>query len=123
MFRMSDIFLIAMMVWAAAFTYQTKHEAEKQFNAVHKVEAQIRYEEDTIDLLKADWSLLTHPARLQKLAQTYQSELKLEPVDARQIVNLKDLPVRELTIEDLASEDGIVAAMATNQAVTEGIAR
>ncbi|MCA0275335.1 MAG: hypothetical protein LCH86_04940 [Proteobacteria bacterium] len=122
MFRTSDIILIAAMVGAAAFTYQTKHEAENRLEAVRKIEAQIRYEEDTIDLLKADWSLLTQPARLQKLAQAYQSELKLDPVDARQIVNLKDLPVRELTIEDLTREGGMAAA-GTDQTVTGGIAR
>lgn len=122
MFRTSDIILIAAMVGAAAFTYQTKHEAENRLEAVRKIEAQIRYEEDTIDLLKADWSLLTQPARLQKLAQAYQSELKLDPVDARQIVNLKDLPVRELTIEDL-TRDGATAGAGTDQTVTGGIAR
>ncbi|MCX8571283.1 MULTISPECIES: hypothetical protein [Hyphomicrobiales] len=122
MFRTSDIILIAAMVGAAAFTYQTKHEAENRLEAVRKIEAQIRYEEDTIDLLKADWSLLTQPARLQKLAQAYQSELKLDPVDARQIVNLKDLPVRELTIEDLTRTGGMAAA-GTDQTVTGGIAR
>ena len=42
---------------------------------MRKIEAQIRFEEDTIDLLKADWSLLTQPSRLQKLAEIYQAEL------------------------------------------------
>lgn len=123
MFRTSDIVLIAVMVGAAAFTYQTKHDAENQLDAVRKIEAQIRFEEDTIDLLKADWSLLTQPSRLQKLAQTYQSELKLEPVDARQIVSLKDLPVRQLTIEDLTREAGGMADAAPDRTVTGGIAQ
>ena len=61
MFRTIDIILIAVMVSAAALTYKTKHDAEKQISPVRKIEAQIRYEEDTIDLLKADWSLLTQP--------------------------------------------------------------
>ena len=55
-----------------------------------KIQAQIHYEEDTIDLLKADWSLLTQPSRLQKLAEIYQAELELQPVDARQIVGLDE---------------------------------
>ena len=75
MFRTSDIVLIAVMVSAAAFTYKTKREAEDQLAEVRKIEAQIRYEQDTIDLLKADWSLLTQPSRLQKLAEIYQAEL------------------------------------------------
>lgn len=123
MFRTSDIVLIAVMVGAAAFTYQTKHDAENRLDAVRKIEAQIRFEEDTIDLLKADWSLLTQPSRLQKLAEAYKSELQLEPVDARQIVNLKDLPVRELTIEDITREAGSMASTAPDRTVTGGIAR
>jgi hypothetical protein len=103
-FRPSDIVLIAVMVSAAALTYKTKREAEEQLAAVQKIEAQIRYEEDTIDLLKADWSLLTQPSRLQKLAEVYKSQLELEPVNARQIVGLDDLPAKPVNIEDLSSQ-------------------
>lgn len=124
MFRTSDIVLIAVMVGAAAFTYKTKDEAENQLKAVNKIEAQIRFEEDTIDLLKADWSLLTQPSRLQKLSRAYESELKLQPLDARQIVGLNDLPVRPLSIEDITRERfGGVAEAAQDQTVTGGIAR
>ena len=124
MFRTSDIVLIAVMVGAAAFTYKTKDEAENQLKAVNKIEAQIRFEEDTIDLLKADWSLLTQPSRLQKLSQVYESELKLQPVDARQIVGLNDLPVRPLSIEDITRESfGGIAEAAPDQTMTGGIAR
>ncbi|RUX21608.1 MAG: hypothetical protein E5X34_17220 [Mesorhizobium sp.] len=104
MFRTSDIVLIAVMVSAAALTYKTKREAEEQLAAVQKIQAQIRYEEDTIDLLKADWSLLTQPSRLQKLADIYKSQLGLEPVGARQIGGLDDIPVKPVTIEDLSSQ-------------------
>jgi hypothetical protein len=104
LFRTSDIVLIAVMVSAAALTYKTKREAEEQLAAVQKIQAQIRYEEDTIDLLKADWSLLTQPERLQKLTELYQPQLELEPVGARQIVGLDALPPRVLTIENLTAE-------------------
>ncbi|MDX8479461.1 hypothetical protein RFN28_13365 [Mesorhizobium sp. VK24D] len=104
MFRTSDIVLIAIMVSAAALTYKTKREAEDQLAAVQKLQAQIRYEEDTIDLLKADWSLLTQPSRLQKLAEIYKTQLGLEPLNARQIGGLDDVPVKPVTIEDLSSQ-------------------
>ncbi|HEY6631485.1 MAG TPA: hypothetical protein VIZ90_08535 [Rhizobiaceae bacterium] len=104
MFRTSDIVLIAVMVAAAAFTYKTKHEAEDHQVALRKIEQQIRFEEDTIDLLKADWSLLTQPSRLQKLWQTYEAELALQPLEANQIVGIDELPSKPLTIEDLSSQ-------------------
>ena len=104
MFRTSDIVLIAVMVSAAALTYKTKREAEEQLKAVQKIQAQIHYEEETIDLLKADWSLLTQPSRLQKLADVYKNQLGLEPVNAHQIGSLDDIPVKPVTIEDLTSQ-------------------
>ncbi|MDQ2634335.1 MAG: hypothetical protein M3Y78_11435 [Pseudomonadota bacterium] len=104
MFRTSDIVLIAVMVAAAAFTYKTKHDAEDRQAAVRKIEQQIRFEEDTIDLLNADWSLLTQPSRLQKLTHIYQDQLGLQPLEPHQIVGLDELPARPLTIEDLSSQ-------------------
>ena len=106
MFRTSDIVLIAVMVSAAAMTYKIKREAEEQRTLVHHLQAQIRTEEDTIDLLKADWSLLTQPARLQKLVDIYKAQLHLEPVDGHQFATLGDLPPRPVTIEELTAEGG-----------------
>ena len=104
MFRTTDVVLIAVMVSAAAFTYKTKHEAENWLSQVQRIEREIQFEKDSIDVLKADWSLLTQPARLQKLVEVYAEELKLEPVGPRQIVELDELPARPLTIEDLAAQ-------------------
>lgn len=104
MFRTSDIVLIGVMVAAAAMTYTIKRNAEVQTATVLKLKAQIRTEEDTIDLLKADWSLLTQPQRLQKLTELYKPQLELEPVGARQIVGLDQLPPRVLSIENLMAE-------------------
>lgn len=104
MFRTTDIVLIAVMVSAAAFTYTTKHEAENRLAEVDKIERQIRFELDTIDVLKADWSLLTQPSRLQKLAEIYDSELQLTPVEPHQIVGLDELPARPVDIEDFSTK-------------------
>jgi hypothetical protein len=124
-FRTSDIVLIAVMVSAAALTYKTKREAEEQLATVQKIHAQIRYEEDTIDLLKADWSLLTQPSRLQKLTELYKSQLDLEPVSARQIVGVGDLPAKALDIQDILSgrQGGMAENSDKDPVVTGGIAQ
>lgn len=101
MFRTSDIVLITVMMAAAAFTYKTKHDAEAKYEELRKIERQAELEEDSIDLLKADWSLLTQPARLQRLAEAYKDELGLQPVEAPQIAEFSDLPEKSLTIEGL----------------------
>jgi hypothetical protein len=122
LFRTSDTVLIAIMVAAAAFTYKTKHEAENRRDEVRRIEAEIKLEEDTITLLKADWSLLTQPSRLQRLSEVYQSELALQPVDAHQIVGLDALPARPLTIEDLTDERlGGMADSGQDPTVTGGV--
>lgn len=131
MFRTSDIVLIAVMVAVAALTYKAKREAEEQLAAVQKIHAQIRYEEDTIDLLKADWSLLTQPSRLQKLAELYKSQLELEPVSARQIGGIGDLPAKSLDIQDIlngrqggmADNSGQAPSDSKDPVVTGGIAQ
>ena len=123
MFRTSDIVLIAVMVSAAAFTYKTKHEAENRLAEVRKIEQQIKLERETIDVLKADWSLLTQPGRLQRLAETYQNELQLQPVEARQIIGIDELPAKPLEIEDLSSQrlGGMADSGGQDQTTTGGV--
>ncbi|MCO5163156.1 MAG: hypothetical protein M9939_18640 [Mesorhizobium sp.] len=99
MFRTTDIVLIAVMVAGAAFTYNTKHQVEGQLADVRKIEAAIRFEQDSLTILKADWSLLTQPSRLQKLTEIYQEELQLAPLDARQIVGVDELPAKPVEME------------------------
>lgn len=123
MFRTSDIVLIAVMVSAAAMTYKIKSEAEAQQNQARRIQAQIHTEEDTIDLLKADWSLLTQPARLQKLTDLYKSQLGLELTDPHQIVTLDQIPRRPpVTIEDLtAGQPGGMAAAGKDGTITGAV--
>jgi hypothetical protein len=117
-FRTSDIILIALMVSATAMTYKIKRDAEEQQTAVYRLQAQIRTENDTIDLLRADWSLLTQPARLEKLTDVYSAQLDLQPVDAHQFVKLGDLPAKPLTIEDLTKQGGDMADSGQDRIVT-----
>ena len=124
MFRTSDIVLIAVMVCAAAFTYKTKHQAENKLNEIGRLERQIMLERDTMTVLKADWSLLTQPARLQQLTELYQAELQLEPVGPQQFVELEDLPVRELDVEELSVESlAGSAGSGRDPIVTGGVAQ
>jgi hypothetical protein len=120
MFRTSDMVLIAVIVSAAALTYKTKHDAEDWLGQVRKLEREISFEEDSIDVLKADWSLLTQPSRLQKLADIYNADLSLEPVGARQITGFDVLPERPLTIEDLTRQSIGEVAQGPKDPITTG---
>lgn len=110
------------MVSAAAFTYKTKHDAESRLDEVRRIETQIKLEEDTIILLKADWSVLTQPSRLQRLSEIYQADLGLQPVEAHQIVGLDELPVRPVEIENSSGESqGGMADSGQDPTITGGV--
>lgn len=120
-FRTTDVVLIAAMVAAAAFTYKTKHEAETQLAEFNRIERQIRLERDSIDVLKADWSLLTQPARIQRLVEAYQEQLDLQPVDPTQVGSISELPQRQLRIEDLLGPDDMRSAGLVDGTTTSGV--
>ena len=114
MFRTLDIILVVVMTVAAAVTYTIKHQAELKLEEVRKIEAEIKLEHDTIDLLRADWALLTQPSRLSKLIETYKDELQLVPTESTQLVQPSELPMlkAELPVYDPAdtNKDGQVSA-------------
>jgi hypothetical protein len=100
MIRTTDIALFTLMIVAAAGTYKIKAEANSKQNEIRRIEKQIAYEEDTIDLLEADWSMLTQPERLQKLVEKHAGELSLQPIEAHQVVSVKDVPQRGVAPDD-----------------------
>ena len=93
MIRTTDIALFTLMIAAAAGTYKIKAEANGKQNEIRRIERQIAVEEDTIDLLEADWSMLTQPERLQQLVEKHAGELALQPIEAHQVVSVKDVQI------------------------------
>lgn len=94
MLRTIDFIIIALMAAAAVMTFHVKYQAEEQVAEIKRLEAAIRLEQDTIDLLRADWSLLIQPSRLQGLVEAHQDELGLEITEPHQIVRPEELPAR-----------------------------
>lgn len=109
MFRTFDILLIVIMTVAATITYSIKHNAETVLDQVHKLDKEIKLEQDTIDLLKADWALATQPNRLARLADAFKADLQLQPTDSTQIVQPNELPM-------LKAQDGLADAEAAGLA-------
>ncbi len=93
MIRTFDLLLIGAMAAAATVTYQIKHHTDNKLEEVHRLEAEIKLEKDTIDLLKADWALLTQPNRLERLLKVYGTELQLEPTQPEQLARPVELPM------------------------------
>lgn len=93
-FRTLDMILVAIMICAAGITYKVKYDAQKRIGDVHRIERQIVAEENTINLLHAEWAMMIEPERMQVLATRYQEQLGLQVTEARQIVKLQDIPER-----------------------------
>ncbi|WP_454849911.1 cell division protein FtsL [Rhizobium binxianense] len=93
MLRTFDLVLIGVMTAAAAVTYTIKHRAELKLEEVRRLEAEIKLEKDTIDLLKADWALQSQPNRLERLVNVYNDELKLQPTDSTALAHARELPM------------------------------
>ncbi|MBB4006164.1 cell division protein FtsL [Allorhizobium taibaishanense] len=93
MLRTFDVILIGAMAAAATVTYQIKHNTDEKVQDLKRIEAEIKLEKDTIELLQADWALLTQPNRLEKLANTFGQELKLQQTDPSQLARANELPM------------------------------
>jgi len=90
--RSFDMFMVALLIGVVAWTFKVKFDSQEALDRVTELENQIEAEKTEIDLLKSDWSLLTSPARLQRLVDRYRNELQLEPIEPAQLANEDRLP-------------------------------
>ena len=81
MVRTLNIVFILAVVIGAATVYDMKLAATKSAEKVADLKRQIDEERDSIRHLKAEWSLLNKPDRLQSLVERYNDYLLLEPLD------------------------------------------
>src|SRR5579862_2173532 len=92
--RIINIVLFVVMIAGAAVTYDMKHKAELAAARNAKLTAEIAKEKDSIALLRAEWSLLTQPSRLQTLVDKYSDHFKLQPFSPSQLATIDEIPVR-----------------------------
>ena len=91
MIRYFDVAVVAATILVAialyAFKYDTGHLAQE----IARLEAAIAAEEAAVNVLRAEWSLLNQPERLQALADRH---LELELLRAEQIQTYTAIPQR-----------------------------
>src|ERR1700692_3270157 len=89
--RMLHLLVIGVLVFAAAYVYRIKMESTVRTERVLRMHAEIREQREAIAVLRAEWSRLDAPLRLQGLAERH---LPLKPLAATQYDSLKNLPER-----------------------------
>ena len=100
MLRSIDVVMIGLLLGGAAFTFKVKHDSEVAIEKVTKLQKEIKAEQDAIDILKADWSLLTDPKRLQELVARYQGQLGIEQLSPQAIGSIDEIPERPPQLPD-----------------------
>ena len=94
MIRWLQITSVLAALGAAVFVFQAKFQAEAVAERASELQRQLDQENETVSLLKAEWSLLIQPQRVQELVTRHADRLKLQPLDPTQITKLEKLPMR-----------------------------
>lgn len=88
MVKVFNALLVMGLLVSAFFLYSLEHSTRGLERQIAKMKTGISNERESIKLLNAEWSSLTRPERLQKLAE---DQLKLQSMTASQIVTLAEL--------------------------------
>lgn len=110
--RLIHLIVVAALVCAAAFVYKIKFDATVQAERVAKLRGEIRRERDAVAALRAEWSQLDNPSRIQGLAQRH---LALKPLEATQIEPLDRLPERPIDAVPSNPNDPIGAMIESSE--------
>ena len=92
MLRFVNICLVLGLVALAYVIYQVKYQAHALDDEITSLSKQIDEERDGIAVLRAEWSLLNRPERIERLARKF---LKLAPAQPRQLVTLDTVTDRD----------------------------
>jgi hypothetical protein len=102
--RLLNLCVLALLVLAAAYVYEIKFESTLRAERVAKMRGDVQRERDAIAALRAEWSTLENPARIQGLARRH---LRLRPAEAAQYDALERLPERPPTIVQPTRADAV----------------
>lgn len=91
MIRIVHLVAVALVIFTSFALYRVKYEAGEKARELAALRTEIAAEKDMIAVLRAEWSHLNRPARLQELAARH---LDLRPAGVHQLVTLQDLPSR-----------------------------
>ena len=110
MLRLLHMVVLAALFVAAADVYKIKYESTLQAEKVAKLRGEIRREQDTIANLRAEWSKLDRPDRIQELAQRH---LTLKAADIGNYDPLDRLPEQPIPIVPPGLADPLGALIET----------
>ncbi len=90
MVRCVKLRLVRAVIGLSVGLYDIKYRAESADRHARQLEQRIAKEQEAIRVLRAEWSYLNQPERLQGLANRYT---ELKPLTAEQIGSFEDVPM------------------------------
>jgi hypothetical protein len=91
MTRYLNVVMILALIGSAVYAYTIKYQTAYRAEQIAKTRIEIKAERDAIAVLRADWSFLTRPERVQQLSERY---LDLQPLALDRLVLARQLPER-----------------------------
>jgi cell division protein FtsL len=91
MIKLLHVVAIGALVSSALYAYTIKYETTLEAEQLQKLKAKTQRERDAIAVLRAEWSYLNRPDRVQALADAH---LDLQPFAIGQVVRASDIPDR-----------------------------
>ncbi len=91
MIRFLNVSMLTLTLMICFGLYRVTHAAQERRDELASVEREIQDEKRAINVLKAEFSLLSQPSKLEAMADRH---LHLQPVSAQQIAYVSDLPMR-----------------------------
>lgn len=99
--RVFNLILVGCAVALAFVIYEQKYESEGLVIRVAELRQSIKGERDTVAVLRAEWSHLNNPERIERLARKY---LGLRPLQAKQLLTARQYEkIRQLAPADVAA--------------------
>jgi cell division protein FtsL len=88
---------LLILVGSAVAVYKVKYDTTYEVQRIAKLRSEIRNENERLALLRAEWTRLAAPQRVQELATRH---LNMKPLDVAQVRDLSNLPERPFKADD-----------------------
>lgn len=94
MLRTLNVILVALMLTGAGAVYLMKYDNDRAAGRITTLQRSISETRQQIAGLRAEWSLLNQPRRIQELIEKYHDYVGLDPLDPTQVAAIEDIPMR-----------------------------
>ncbi|MCX7899916.1 MAG: hypothetical protein N2444_07535, partial [Methylocystis sp.] len=102
MLRLLNIVAVLLLMGSAVYAYTVKYQTAYRAEQIAKTKIEIKQERDAIAVLRAEWSFMTRPERLQQLADAHLPDLK--QLQAAQIITASQLPDRAPRVDSIGQK-------------------